>query len=265
MASLRSILRSTGFRPARILRALSGLPRYYRDRSQFLKMNADPVLKMGDDWPILDEWHEASGGVGAYCLQDLTVARWIHQAGPQRHIDVGSRLDGFVGHLSIFRKVDVLDIREAPSHLENVTFHRADLMLPLAACWVGATDSLSCLHTLEHFGLGRYGDTIHPRGHLSGLAELKKILAPGGVFYLSVPMGEERVEFNAHRVFAPETVLDWFDESWEIIKTATISDQEQLEVAEGEDCRALLLRAKSFQLGLGIIAVRKTALPDTPR
>ncbi len=39
---------------------------------------------------------------------------------------------------------------------------------------------------------------------------LERVLAPGGRLYFSVPCGRERVEFNAHRVFAPQTILESF-------------------------------------------------------
>jgi hypothetical protein len=67
-------------------------------------------------------------------------------------------------------------------------------------------DSLSCLHALEHFGLGRYGDPIDPLGYIVGLKNMIKIVRSGGLFYLSVPIGTERVEFNAHRVFDPRSL-----------------------------------------------------------
>ena len=72
------------------------------------------------------------------------------------------------------------------------------------------TTSLSCLHTLEHFGLGRYGDPIDPEGHLRGFQNLVNAVEPGGTFYISFPIGGgERVEFNAHRVFHPESIFSW--------------------------------------------------------
>ncbi|MBK8696763.1 MAG: DUF268 domain-containing protein [Deltaproteobacteria bacterium] len=67
--------------------------------------------------------------------------------------------------------------------------------------------SLSCLHVIEHIGLGRYGDPLDPDGSLKALAELQRVVAPGGDFYLGVPIGRERVCFNAHRVLSPQTVL----------------------------------------------------------
>lgn len=72
----------------------------------------------------------------------------------------------------------------------------------------GYCDSLSCLHALEHFGLGRYGDPIDPKGYECGLVNMAGLLRQGGVFYLSVPIGIDRVEFNAHRVFDPRVIID---------------------------------------------------------
>lgn len=69
------------------------------------------------------------------------------------------------------------------------------------------SDSLSCLHAIEHFGLGRYGDPIDPLGYERGIANMAQLLKSGGRFYLSTPIGQERVEFNANRVFDPRTII----------------------------------------------------------
>ena len=68
----------------------------------------------------------------------------------------------------------------------------------------GSVDSLSCLHTIEHVGLGRYGDPIDPEGWVVAVRELARILAPGGRLYLGTPIGRERVCFNSERVFLAE-------------------------------------------------------------
>jgi len=69
-------------------------------------------------------------------------------------------------------------------------------------------ESISCLHALEHIGLGRYGDELNYNGWQEGLKELERTLKPGGILYLGVPIGRERVCFNAHRVFDPSTICD---------------------------------------------------------
>ena len=68
-------------------------------------------------------------------------------------------------------------------------------------------ESVSSLHVIEHVGLGRYGDPLDPRGSRKAALELARILRPGGHLYLSVPVGRERVCFNAHRIFSPRTVV----------------------------------------------------------
>jgi hypothetical protein len=73
-----------------------------------------------------------------------------------------------------------------------------------------SVESLSSLHVAEHFGLGRYGDPIDPDACFRFMASLQRVLAPGGRLYFSVPMGRERVEFNANRVFAPATIVRQF-------------------------------------------------------
>jgi SAM-dependent methyltransferase len=249
----RPILRNAGFHPRRLATALRRWRRYVREREAFRKLADTTGWPVTSELPILTEWHESSGSLGAYFFQDQCVARWIHEHRPVRHVDVGSRIDGFIGSLSVFRKVEVIDIRPQPNPVANVRFHQLDLMETLSADWVDCTDSLSCLHTIEHFGLGRYGDRIDPLGHLKGLEQLKRIVKPGGVFYLSTPIGPQRTEFNAHRVTAGTTLCEWFAEGWEIERCAVIDDADRIAESEGYE----LVADFKGQMGVGIIAARK--------
>lgn len=253
---IRAILRNAGIRPGRLAASLRGWARYADDRRRFRAMSTSADFPWGRELPILNEWRETSGTVGAYFLQDLTVARWIREAAPKRHVDVGSRIDGFIGNLAAFREVEVIDIRPPPQAISGVVFHQLDLMKELPAAWVGCTDSLSCLHTIEHFGLGRYGDPIDPGGHLKGLAQLKRMVAPGGALYLSTPIGPQRVEFNAHRVFSVPTLAGWFADGWRIERFAVIDDDNRLHVDTDVECADA---ATNFgcDLGVGIVAARK--------
>ena len=52
-------------------------------------------------------------------------------------------------------------------------------------------DSISCLHALEHFGLGRYNDPLDPNGHLKGFNNMVKMLKRGGKLYISFPIMKE--------------------------------------------------------------------------
>lgn len=210
-------------------------------------------IPLGRDLPILGEWNRTSGELGAYFHQDQLVARWIYELNPERHVDIGSRIDGFIGNLAVFREVEVIDVRPQMSCARNIRFHRLDLMEELPPYWIGVTASLSCLHTIEHFGLGRYGDKLDPDGHLKGLAQITRMINPGGRLYLSTPVGRERVEFNAHRIFSVATVLSWFLEGWSIERSAVIDDE--LRVTESDGSEAL--REAVCDTGVGILCARK--------
>lgn len=259
---IRSILRNAGVRPSRLIASLLGWKRYFKERSEYRKLADGLEFPWDKEMPILTEWDEASGGMGAYFLQDLSVARLIRGSAPKRHVDVGSRVDGFVGNVASFRDIEVLDIRPAKGEVAGVKFHQVDLMEELTSEWIGCTESLSCLHTIEHFGLGRYGDRIDPNGHLRGLQQLKRILAVGGLLYLSTPIGPQRIVFNAHRVFSMRTMIDWFpSEDWQIEKLLIIDDDNQLHhLSEWSDSDV----DGNFgcNLGVGIIVVRKLGSTD---
>jgi len=199
-----------GLDPLRLLRSLRGLPGYGRDWWRFRRDYSGTMALM----PCLhDRFNEAGATKSEYFWQDLLVARWIHDADPrpEKCVDVGSRIDGFVAHVASFREIEVFDVRQITTSIPGVIFRQADLMdRSMMGHWYaegGYCDSLSCLHVLEHFGLGRYGDPIDPRGYEVGFANLVGLLKPGGYFYLSTPVGHERVEFNANWVFDPRTIL----------------------------------------------------------
>lgn len=208
MTSLRKlywfISQQLGLDPRRLVRMPLGLWRYLRDLRSFRRRDAQAMtLRLQ---PCLHDWWEQAGAIGnEYFWQDLFVARMVHRATPRRHIDVGSRLDGFVAHLAVFREVEVFDVRRLNFVIPGITFRQADMMNPdqvPAAC----ADSVSCLHAIEHFGLGRYGDPLEPRGVELGLSSLSRLLEPGGLLYLSCPMGDDVIHFNAHRSLLPATV-----------------------------------------------------------
>jgi hypothetical protein len=193
----------------RLVRFPFGLARYLKDFHAFRR-----TVSSGSDtkvfaWPCLHDWYEQAGATdNEYFWQDLFVARMIHCAAPERHVDVGSRLDGFVAHLASFREVEVFDIRPLKSVIPGVVFKQADMMKPDANL-ENYADSLSCLHALEHFGLGRYGDPLNVDGPMRGLASLAKMVKPGGTMYLACPYGQDAVYFNAHRTIHPHTLDKW--------------------------------------------------------
>ena len=101
-------------------------------------------------------------------------------------------------------------------------------MEPIPESLTDYCDSLSCLHALEHFGLGRYGDPVRWDGHLRGLDNLHRVLRSGGRLYLSVPIGPQRIEFNAHRVFAVDYLLGLLADKYVLERFSYVDDQGDL-------------------------------------
>jgi len=202
----------TGFRPDILIGTARRLPRFFRDLARYRRLNERPSLRVRwrDAFPILSDMSDNAGTTGGhYFHQDLWAARKIYQAQPAQHLDIGSRIDGFIAHLLSFRDVTVVDIRPLSSHIAGLTFLQDDAS-ELRNLLDDSVASISTLHAAEHFGLGRYTDPVDPTACFRFMAALQRVLAPGGRLYFSVPVGRERVEFNAHRVFAPETILTNF-------------------------------------------------------
>lgn len=211
---------------------LRGLPHFLTDYS-FLKRQlkeSDGSFPLGRLYPCLEDRFQKSGqATGQYFHQDLLIAQTIFKNNPHRHVDVGSRVDGFVAHVASFRSIEAIDIRPLESNVKNLTYIHMDLMKKLPEEFIESTDSVSCLHALEHFGLGRYGDPINSDGHQVGFKNLVSMLTPGGIFYLSVPIGPQRIEFNAHRVFSIAYLLQMFGDKLKIENFSYIDDKGELQ------------------------------------
>ncbi len=151
-----------------------------------------------------------AGTVTQSFWEDLWAARHIYEKKPAMHYDIGSRIDSFISHLLTFgQKVTLIDVRPLGYDI-GVDFIQADAA-NLDGIEDGTIESLSALCSLEHIGLGRYGDKIDPEGCFKCFDSIQKKMMAGGDIYISVPIGREHVEFNAHRVFRAETIKNAFD------------------------------------------------------
>ena len=206
-------------------------PKYIKDMLIWKKQKG----QITHFYPVFTDYNgNYSTAKGHYFHQDLLVATYIYKKNPVKHIDIGSRVDGFVAHVATFRKIEIFDLRSLKTNHQNIVFKQMDLTKSISGV---KTDSLSCLHSLEHFGLGRYSDDIDVNGFEKGINNLIKILEPEGSLYISFPISKkDEVHFNAHRVFNPMSVLnlrsvkkylklekfDYVDDSGDLIKDVNI-------------------------------------------
>ena len=137
-------------------------------------------------------------------------------------------MDGFVAHVAAYREIEVFDIRPMSKTISNVKYIQADLMKNIKDDFKDYTDSLSSLHVIEHFGLGRYGDTMDAYGHIRALENIYLILKKGGTFYFSVPIGPQRIEFNAHRIFNLEYLSEILFNKFNLVSFSYVDDNNNL-------------------------------------
>lgn len=72
------------------------------------------------------------------------------------------------------------------------------------------------ISALEHDGLGRYGDPIDPLGDIKTMRSYKKYIKKGGLMYLSVPVGQDALCWNSHRIYG-RLRLPMLLEGWKLI------------------------------------------------
>ena len=139
-----------------------------------------------------------------YTYQSAWATARIVARAPASHVDVSSSVP-FVAQLASVLPVTMFEFRAPNIQLPGLTLREATVLdLPLAD---QSVTSLSCLHVIEHVGLGRYGDPLDPRGTERALVELCRVVAPGGALLVSLPVGRARVAFNAHRITDPDAVV----------------------------------------------------------
>ena len=168
-------VKSMGIDLRQLINFLPNLCCYIADYFK-LKSQKGGTFRLSPTHPCLHDRGESSGvASGHYFHQDLYVAQKIFEDRPNRHVDVGSSVESFVAHVAAFREIEVFDIRKLECKTNNILFKQLDLM-KLTEEFNECTDSISCLHALEHFGLGRYGDTLDINGYVSGFENISKML-----------------------------------------------------------------------------------------
>jgi SAM-dependent methyltransferase len=221
------------------------LPRYLRHWREYAAKANGNAPRFVDSYPCLGDWTTSTPFDAHYFFQGAWLARRVAARKPAQHVDVGSSAQT-IAVLSAMVDLTHIDYRPLEAALPGLRCMAGDILdLPLGDASVA---SLSSLHVIEHIGLGRYGDPIDPAGSEKAAAQLARVLAPGGRLYLSVPVGRERTCFNAHRVFAPETILGYFRDL-RLEQFALVDDRGAFhEQARPEDARGLDYGCGMFEL-----------------
>ncbi len=211
--------------PILTIRFIKWLPKVIKEYTKFKKLNNKYLFPIKNKYFITNDLYEQWWiATWHYFHQDLLVAQEIYIKNPTKHVDIWSRVDWLISNIASFRDIEVFDIREIKSKIKNIKFKKANLMY-LNNKYINYCDSISSLHAIEHFWLWRYWDPIDPEWHIKWLNNIYKILKKWWIFYFSVPIWEQRVEFNAHRVFNLKYLIDFFYKKYNIINFSYVDDK----------------------------------------
>lgn len=190
---------------------ITGLSTFRKQFIRFRESGGQGATRFPLDWnqraPYLTDATTETPIDYHYIYHPAWAARLVAKIKPSFHIDISSKLE-FSTILSAFIPVKFYDYRPAPLSLAGLDSSRADLMqLPFEN---DSVHCISCMHTVEHVGLGRYGDEIDYNGDLKAIKELIRVTAPGGSIIFVTPVGQPKIMFNAHRIYGYHQVIEYF-------------------------------------------------------
>jgi hypothetical protein len=171
------------------------------------KKNSRFPCHWADRYPCLEDATANTDYNRHYVLHPAWAMRILAKTKPDLHFDISSTLR-FVAQLSCILPVKHYDYRPPLLSIDNLECGQVNLMdLPFPD---NSIKSLSCMHAIEHIGLGRYGDPLDSDGDIKAASELARVLAFDGNLLFVVPVGSSKIAFNAHRIYSYRQALDLF-------------------------------------------------------
>jgi len=187
---------------------LKNIIKYFNHYLLFKKLGG----KVKNFYPMLDDFDDIAGNIKNHFFHsDLLTSQRVFDKRPEKHLDIGSRIDGVVAQIASYRNLDVLDIRNVDIHPhKNINFVKRDLLQIKDLNDVDKYDSISSIGCLAHIGLGRYGDNIDPNGYKKAIKTISNLAKKNCNIYILTPVGKKGVEFNSHQVFDADQLIEEF-------------------------------------------------------
>lgn len=192
-----------------LLRYVGKLPAFFLEYYKFKKGAPEWPCRLIDALPMFHERTAVMSFDAHYVYHTGWAARVLREISPEQHIDISSSIM-FSAITSAFLPINHYDYRTPILSLDGLECGNQDLLN--LRFENSSISSLSCMHVIEHVGLGRYGDPINPHGDREAAKELMRVLAPGGHLIIVVPLAERaHVRFNGHRIYDLNRVRSMFE------------------------------------------------------
>lgn len=225
----------------KFIASIFGFPSYIRELIKYMIKSKTWLINF-DLYPILDEKTKITGVDYHYLYQQLWVFNNVNKLKPKDHYDVSSTYQ-MSCYLAGITRAHFIDLRPIEVDIDNLELLKGDIEnLPFKD---NSLESVSCLHVIEHIGLGRYRDKLNINGPEIACKELVRVIKPGGILYLSTPIGRERICFNAHHVFNPLTIKEYC-KGLELIEFNMVDDEGNLH----KDMKVKDYKEKEYSLGM---------------
>jgi len=195
--------------PVEVFRGFIGYANYFFDWHRYSRLPSSEPIHLLHTYPQLHDRRATSVIDSHYFYVNGWAMRRVAATTSKFHVDIASQTI-FANLLGALVPVVFLDYRPLLGGLSNLQSMGGNILqLPFAD---GSISSLSCLHVVEHIGLGRYGDPLDPVGTKKAVKELVRVLAPDGNLYLATPIGHPRLCFNAHRIHTAAQICQMAEE-----------------------------------------------------
>ncbi len=130
---------------------------------------------------------------------------------------IGSATPLYEAYIDYFRgkplTIEYRKIKHNIPHLQTYTFNEAVKKINKG---ILQTDHAFCYSSIEHSGLGRYGDIIDPEGDLFTMRMIKTMVKPGGLLFLQIPVGRDLLLWNNTRIYGAHRLLLLL-EGWKLL------------------------------------------------
>jgi 2-polyprenyl-3-methyl-5-hydroxy-6-metoxy-1,4-benzoquinol methylase len=153
-------------------------------------------------------------------------------------------------------KVTCFDVRQIKPQIEhkNIEYLTGDI---LAHNFNGQV--FNCIintSTIEHIGMGRYGDRENPDGDIIAMQKLKGLLKPDGKMILTIPIGLDKIHGNLYRVYGNKR-LEMLLKGFKEIKSEFWAKGETLRWQRVTKEQALGVQSYPYYYALGLFVLSK--------